>query len=537
MAALEYRILTKILESGTLAEANRMYLKEDHFSDHDARQIWKYILGYWFNPTTARTLPTLSRVRTRFPAFMPTANPADDVDLPALISELKMRRFEGDARAMSDYFRDLVEEDPQNAVRVMKSALSELSLRVEGVGDRCTGLHDIVRMAREQYDGAQSGIIYGIPWPWQCLTDDTLGKRGGDFTVFYGRMKSMKTWVMLYCAIFDFLVNNRRVLIWSREMSERKLTLRAASVLAKVDYQMFKSGLLPPRVEERTFHILESLLTRDPHEDMSYGASRGIRDLLLLCGRDAPKSLAELNQWVEKFQPDILYLDSFYHMDSDRSEGMSERWKRIAALAEDVKNYAEEHNLPIVAVHQANRLGEKTYGNTLADMADADVIAREADLIIRIVKKPGSVELHEEDYEVEFERLMRNRFRVAPRIPYGAPRIELPYDDPRLRMDKVIERIASRTDQNQARVGAELACVLGGNREGVLNAFTIRAIPGYNFELIDDRPSMKDIQKWVKEDDKASDEDEAKPKKVNVKPKVTVEDYSKAVHDAMKGGV
>jgi hypothetical protein len=241
--------------------------------------------------------------------------------------------------------------------------------------------------------------------------------------------------------------------------------------------------------------------------------------------------MGELNQWVEKFQPDVLYLDSFYHIDSDRSEGMTERWKRIAALAEDVKNYAEEKNLPIVAVHQANRLGEKTYGNTLADMADADVIAREADLIIRIVKKPGSVDLHEDDYEVEFDRLLRNRYRVRPRVPPGAPTISLPDDDPRLRMDKVMDRITSRSDQNQARVGAELACVLGGNREGVLNAFTIRAIPGYNFDLIDDRPSMKDIQKWVKEDDKSEDDE---PKKaVPVSKGVNVEGLSQAVGAAM----
>ena len=90
MAALEYRILTKILESGNLQEAIHRGLRKEHFSGAEARGIWEYINQHWHNPATARTLPTVGRVRMRWPAFMPTANsPEEYENLERLIIELK----------------------------------------------------------------------------------------------------------------------------------------------------------------------------------------------------------------------------------------------------------------------------------------------------------------------------------------------------------------------------------------------------------------------------------------------------------------
>lgn len=514
MAALEDRVLTKMLQSGTMAEAIRLELTEDHFLSPEPRMIYRYMQQHWFNPATAGSLPTIGRIRRRWPSFTPTAvNDEDDGELRALVAELKMRAYDADARGMVDYFQELVEEDPVDAVRVMRAALTELESKMSSDGTgRGMGLNDILSLAEEHYEGALTGAIYGVPWPWKCLTEDTLGKRAGDFVVFYGRMKSMKTWILLYCACVDFLVNNRRVLVWSREMSKLKLGLRMAALLAQVDYQLFKKGLLPPRVHQRAFEVLRSLVRGSAREDVRRGAARGTRDLLLLAGNEAPRNLEGLKQKVHEFEPDVLYLDSFYHMDTARSMAMNVRWQRVACVAEDVKAYAEDDQVPIVAVHQANRLGEKTYGNTLADLADADVIAREADLIIRVLKSPGYKELYEDEYERELERFVRDAQRRA-RGPRNSrmPTIKLGKGDKNHINKKLMERLVEQLDV--PRVGGELALVLGGNREGVLEAFTIKAVPAYNFEIITDRPDMKAIREWMKEDEKGADDDPPKKQK------------------------
>jgi hypothetical protein len=328
-------------------------------------------------------------------------------------------------------------------------------------------------------------------------------------------MKSMKTWILLHCAAVDFMDHNRRVLVWSREMSELKLGLRMAALLARVDYQLFKKGLLPPRLQKVAFSILESLVRGNAKLDVRRGAARGTRDLLLLAGRKAPLNLEGLKTKIKEFEPDVVYLDSFYHLDTPRSEKLTVRWQRVAAVGEDVKGYAEDDHLPIVAVHQANRLGEKTYGNTLADMADADALAREADLIIRILKSPGVIRLNEEEYEqelIEAVKRLQQQTKGGTRKRKRAPKITVGKNDRHNANKILMERLSKQL--NEDRYGGALALVLGGNREGVLEAFTISATPAYNFELISDKPDMADIRNWMKEDDK--EEVDAAPK---AKPK------------------
>jgi len=504
MAAVEFRILTKLLKDGSLQEAIRRGLTEDQFKDPEARQIWRHLQKHWFTRSTIKTLPSIASVQHKWPSFQLTADPLEDAALEALIEELKNKSFESDARSLASYFQELVdsEENPAEAVRAMQGHLSDLVRQLDHAEHM--GVGEVVDEAFAHYEMAQTGEVYGIPWPWPVLTNDTLGKRPGDFIVFYARMKQMKTWVMLYCAVYDYMVNNARVIIWSREMNKAKMSLRIASLMAQVDYQLFKKGKLPPKIQSRTYDLLQDLRSEDyiahvDPEQRKEDARVGSRQLLLLCGRDAPVELESVASIVREFCPDVLYLDSFYHLQT-RKKQSTQRWQRIAELAEDVKSMAEDECIPVVAVHQANRLGEKTHGNTMADMSDSDVIAREADLIIRVIKRRGQ-ELYEDDYEVEMEK---EKAAVKQRKAEKA----VPSKRPRIRLPKKVEEEAARQeaereeDEDDApRVGAELALVLPGNREGILDAFTIRAIPGYNFEFQSSDYSLDEIEEWVKQDE------------------------------------
>jgi replicative DNA helicase len=521
MAALEDRVLTKIMRSGTLTDALLLGLKEEHFLNADSRMIFQALNRHWFNPETYGTLPTIQRIRARWPSFsLVTPNYEEEGNIKSLIYELKMACFGTDIRSLAEYFREIADEDPETTMIAMKSKLIEIDVRYSsGKEVKGAGLRDLLTMATTHYEDAQSGLIYGVPWPWKCLTDDTLGKRPGDFVVFYGRMKSMKTWLLLYCASVDYLDCNKRVLVWSKEMSRMKLGLRMATLLAKVDYQLFKKGLLPPRVRQRCFDILNALAK--PNAESTQGERT--RDLLLLAGTEAPRSIDGLKKAVDHFQPDVIYLDSFYHMESPRANATAKRWEKVSAIAEDVKAYAEDVQLPIIAAHQANRSGEKSQGDGLTDVADSDVIAREVDLIMRVLKSPNNVDLQEDEYEEEFVRLEKEaQLAVNPRAA-RLPSIRLGPKDPRLENQYLTTKLPELMDSK--RKGAELAIVLNGNREGVLDSFIIKAVPSYNFELIDDRPSKESIKEWMKADDRA----DGAPKKKKVKPKTSDIDYAKAV--------
>jgi replicative DNA helicase len=778
MSNLEYRILTKILKEGTLHPALVAGLKEDYFEDIESRQIWRFFNQHWYNQNTFRTIPTLESIQRKWPSFQPTGEGREA--LTALIEDLRSRSLDLDAKRIAAEFEELVTFDTScDAIRKMRDKINELLSKAEKSEEYT--IKDVVKYAKEHYANAKSGAVYGIPWPWDCLTHDTLGKRKGNLIVFYARMKSMKcvcagqkimtpsgllepiekldevtwvpsytasngkirvakarrvvsgvkecvevktesglklrtsedhlymtpggkykrirhlkpgnyvatsrrlpdwtvtktlscdyafwfgrnhqykqdvlrclfssdrytiaqyllglmdvdasmserravwvmpheelaydiqhflmrfgvrgyiengknefrvvvrqccqlgglvryitdtpwvkaerefllslmdlvslqssdpssekdrgpdddiiweriesitsigevpcydiciedgqdpnfvvegfivhnTWLTLHCAVHDYMVNNCRVLIWSREMSKEDLCLRVASLMARVDYQLFKKGRLPPRKEKEMFDVLQTLLDQEDDLDgkeMREGASKGRRHMLLLAGRNVPKDTASLQVVIDKYQPSIVYLDSFYHMDPTGASNKMQRWERLAKLSEIIKAMAQDNDIPFVAVHQANRLGEKTHGNTLADLADTDVLGREADLIMRILKRRGK-ELYEDEYEV----VKDNPEPVAP-----SPRV-FRKKGPEI----VLESRAPTTEDDAPRVGAELAIVLGGNREGVLEALTVHAVPGYNFSLISSDYSTQEISQWLKEDE------EPKPLKAAPRP-------------------
>jgi len=500
---LEYRVLSEILRSRTLQEALKHGLSDAHFKDPEARQIWKHLVDHWKHRATMRTLPSIRSVQDKWASFRLSPVPLEEeAELKALIRSLKLVSFETDARAHASYFQELVDdlegEELHSAIVEMQSRLTEITQKMRD--SHPMGVREIIEEAKEHYESAQDGELFGLPWPWECLTEDTLGKRAGDFVVFYARMKMMKTWLLLYCAAHDFLENNARVLIWSREMSKGKICLRLASLFAKVDYQLFKRGLLPPQVQKRAWLKFEQLMDEGTAE---YDGDVQRRKIILFCGRDAPKQLEEIQGHIWESQPDVVYLDSFYHIETANMKGIRQRWHKFAVLSEDVKSMAEDEAVPVIAVHQANRIGDKTFGDTMVDVADTDVLAREADLVARILKRSGE-ELHEDDYETAIEQArLEAAARKLGKPKLGRPRIKVPK---LLEEQKAKERFlkAAEEDEDETpRMGAELAIVLPGNREGVLDAFTIHAVPGYNFEFISKDYTIAQIEEWIKEDKEA----------------------------------
>lgn len=524
MAALEHRVLTKILREQSLQPALKVGLSEEQFKDPEARQIWRFLLGHWYNRATAKTVPTIEAIQRRWPSFRTTAE-LDEADIGALLHDLKCISFETDTRSLASYFQELVDEDPHEAVRAMQNHLTNLVMRFSDTEH--LGVREVLESAMEHYEAAQEGTIFGIPWPWDCLTRDTLGKNPGDFIVFYARMKQMKTWVMLHCAVYDYIVNHRRVLIWSREMNKKKMCLRVAALMAKVDYQLFKKGKLPPKVYARLRKTFQKLLDEDAvfqaetEEQRAENARLGKRQLILMCGREAPIKLESVQGHIQEYCPDIVYLDSWYHLECSRMEGVRQRNSRLAILAEDVKSMAEDEEIPVVAVHQANRYGEKTHGETMVDLADTDVLAREADLIARIIKRQ-SRELYEEEYEVATEQ---EKAQEASRPKAGKPKLGRPTIGIPKKAEKEAQRQEEEEEEEEARLGTELAIVLPGNREGVLNAFTIKAIPGYNFEFISSDYSLAQIEEWVSQDKDDSDKAPKASSKKHAKPQFNQETF------------
>lgn len=378
------------------------------------------------------------------------------------------------------------------------------------------------------------------------------------------------TWVALYCAAYDYLFNNARVMFWSREMGKAKAALRLASIFGGVDYQIFKRGKLPPPVLRRMRDAFD-MLKQDDFRYKGTNSTNG-RDLRLLAGRNAPVSLDQIVIEIQTFRPEIVYLDSFYHIDPGGKSG--KRWERLAMLGERCKIIAEDESVPIIAIHQANRLGDKVAGSTMADVADSDVLAREATLVVRIVKNRNQ-QLQEEEYEQWWdehpdgteeeleEAILETEYAEEAEIEealedndvdlsllVGAkeeleeeepPKPKRKIHFPKAKKAKKVGKPKPETEVREPvkweapnydtpRIGTKLGLVFGGNRDGTLEAIVINAIPGYDFNFVSLDYSVEDIEGWLDNDKKGPKG--RPPKKDTETPQINVKSFRKFKKDS-----
>jgi replicative DNA helicase len=507
MAALPYRVLSEIVRAKDMATPQRLGLDQVHFkSDPEAGQIYDFIKTHYNDPRTYRQLPLIRSIKKRWPAFEMTSK-SDKGRLATLIQELKHETYGSDARSLAAYFQELVEDDPEKAIRVMQQEIADLRYHQEASGG--FGMREIANEVRGLYEKAASGQNFGIPWPWDPLTYDTLGKSPGDFHVFYGRQKSMKTWLELFSAVEDFSIHNRRVMFWSKEMLPAKLIPRFASILGGVDYQELKHGRLPKPILRRFYESLDKLgaMVGRSKEELAEGAQHDVPDLVILCGRDAPKTVEELAVAVQIYKPEIVYLDSFHHLTSARSIKYKQRNEQLLYIAEDVKNFAMDMGVPVVGAWHANREGEKSAGETTADVAGTDALSREVDGMYRILYRKGPM-MFEDEYEGYWAKkdkkadLTEKRHSALLKIPISKKAEKAAEKGPSIAARMAAAKTGDKAeDKERGRKSAEIAIIPSANREGVLEGMLVHVVPGYKNKVLRDDFTSKEAKEWMRKDE------------------------------------
>jgi replicative DNA helicase len=509
MAAIEYKVLAHILHDG-LESALRAGLKAEQFKDPEAQSIYKFIERHYHDNRHRGELPLVEDIQDRWPSFDPDCIPPGEMGgMRTLIHSMQTSSCEADAWTEVRFFQESLEsgENSKIIVDTMIDRLGRISGRYSEGGAQSFGISEIARHAEVAYRGALDGTAYGVPWPWMPLTLDTLGKKPEEFYVLYGRMKSMKTWILLKCAVDDFSLYNQRVMIWSKEMSQSGLKLRIASIIGEMDYQLLKLGRLPTAVRKRGFSKLievENLIVKGSRED-EVRSTKG-HDLIVLCGKDAPKTVEGLKSLVADMKPDVLYVDSFYHLDTPMFTKGMQLWNKITILAEQLKELSLIAKIPVIATAQANRKGEEVLGANMTEIAGSDAIGREADLVIRVIMKRGR-NLDEEEYEgadqIDNESTVlgdpapkRGRVpsKLVNRLDDRLEGVEL--EPPPQRKVSAVPSKIEIPDRNFA----EIAMVCPGSREGVLDAFVITAIPGYRFDVKEESFTQEEVLDWLKTD-------------------------------------
>lgn len=303
--------------------------------------------------------PSLSRFENEFSSTfvaVPTPDPLADVAEQALTA--LRNRF---TREYITKHQDMLKngDDPTLIIRELFDVVMRDSLG-------CTALSAFDNQA---YFEVSDLLPTGLP------TIDALtgGFAKGDLGFIVGRLGDGKT-SMLRHLIAKWYLAGKRILLISNEIRWDEMLWQVDCILAN----------LPPG-EKRSGKWSET--TKQKLRFLRHFAS--IHDGEIVIPRRTVRNPAELHGLIAEHRPDVVAIDGAYLMSGD-GKATSE-WQQLAAVSRELKQIANNLNVAVVGVIQANRGAELQVKMTSSSIAGTDSFGQDADIVwsVRFQKTEG----------------------------------------------------------------------------------------------------------------------------------------------------
>lgn len=217
-----------------------------------------------------------------------------------------------------------------------------------------------------------------------------------------------KSWMLIQAAAANY-AQGKRVMIITPELDRAQIEDRMDAMRYQLSYDDLRRGQLSPKALARyknqmkkdtlPLHIIDT--TEDPVFTPSRVASK-----------------------VERYQPQIVLIDSAYYLEADNVSRNDAGYKTSQNLCKQLKNVCKRHSIPIMVVVQMDRESERR--DVAADKAGrhiygGDAWMQAADVLLRLTGKRDQKYrrlqcLKQREGECFCEDLLRFEFDPCPEI-------------------------------------------------------------------------------------------------------------------------
>ena len=217
--------------------------------------------------------------------------------------------------------------------------------------------------------GEDPGIKTGI----QGLDDITGGLQNSDLIILAARPSVGKTALAISAARHAAGALNKRVAIYSLEMSSQSIGTRLLAAMSGVAVQ----------------DILRGRIGKSQWVKLAAGVARMMRAPVVI--DDSPTiTPAELRSRARYLKAngglDLIIVDYLQLMMSDRQTKDANRVIEVAEISRSLKTLARELDVPVLALSQLNRSSEHREDGEprLADLRDSGAIEQDADIVLML---------------------------------------------------------------------------------------------------------------------------------------------------------
>lgn len=300
--------------------------------------------------------------------------------------------------------------------------LPDITTKLEGavrkINDSFSGKSDIVEV-EEVVDELRADIIERLENPDKATSlvttplsdlNEVLPDKGflpGDIVVLAARPSVGKTSLAINIAEKTAVDNRVPTLIFSLEMSTKKLASRAACSRSRIDPKQLSDGILSTNRQKQFDDALNDIQSA-PITFFKYN----FIDIHKLCAnaRYQANQLARSGQKLGLIVIDYLQLIQSVDKKIIREQQIAEMSRSLKALAGELK-------LPILVLSQLNRTGEKDGRKPrLSDLRESGAIEQDADIVL-LLHRPDQRDYNGDAYpdpNVEVLQVLHAKVRNGP---------------------------------------------------------------------------------------------------------------------------
>jgi len=224
-----------------------------------------------------------------------------------------------------------------------------------------------------EYRSQHQGELMGIPTGLKDLDKLLGGLQRSDFVVLAGRPGMGKTSLALSIALQASRKWNKRISIFSLEMSDEQLVQRLLSAETGIDSQRLRLGQI-----------------RDEEWPVFIQATSLLADTSIFLDDTPAISAMELRTKSRRLEAehglDMIIVDYMQLMRGDRRS--ENRQQEISYISRSLKELARELNIPVIALSQLSRAVESRHDKRpmLSDLRESGSIEQDADVVMFVYR-------------------------------------------------------------------------------------------------------------------------------------------------------
>lgn len=366
-------LLSKIVRHDALKHAIEWGLRDEDFLTDEGRAIYQHMLMMIRDPRFNGSTPGVNVMATLYPNFDMCDDP--NMSLEAYCTMVRENKL---GVEMQGAFREALASS-DNAVDRTTKLMDRLQRNVLSIayGQRDdVNFSDALTRILADHDLRASGVDLSIgKWPWEPFNDTSGGLQNDDYIVLYGRPKSKKSWV-LAAFIASLFLQDKTVLIYTKEMTADNIFMRVGACIAGLPYQELRTGRLS-REDRKKLGLLQQVVA-----DM-----QATQRMICLNGKDSSGN--DTIEWLEakakKYKPDAIFIDGLYLMNDSRGSKNQKDNFRVQNISRAARQMVLSLGVPLVATLQATRAASAHKSANLDEIAFSDAIGQDVTCAIRVI--------------------------------------------------------------------------------------------------------------------------------------------------------